>query len=305
MMSMVIKAKGLGRDYDGVNALRDVNLSIEKGRVIALLGPNGAGKTTFLRILMGLLEPTRGKAYVLGSETRYLPGKVVGRIGYMGDSDEPPRWSSLQQIIKLQAGAFAQFDRAFAEKFLTKRGLNLKSLYGSLSRGQKKWIRAALVLASKPELMLLDEPAEGLDPSARQELYDELRDCVSDSEATAVVATHIISDIERIADDVAVINKGQVVVFAQLEDLREQVREVQLKEEEPMPDFGEGIEVLGSKKTSGSVLVWVRCTEEKHDRLKEMSDVIDRMRPIGLETFYMAITEHSKNSTRNGVDEGE
>jgi ABC-2 type transport system ATP-binding protein len=295
MNNIAIRTEGLSRDYGDFRALDKVDLAIENSRVVALLGPNGAGKTTFLRLLMGLLEPAEGKAWVLEADSRALTDQIAARIGYMGDADEPPRCSTIKQLTKLQAGASRDFDREFAKRFMTKRGLSVKSAYGSLSKGQKKWIRAGLVLAGKPDVLLLDEPAEGLDPSARRDLYDELRDHVTDTDATAIVATHIISDIERIADDVAIINRGRIVTYAGLEDLREQVREIQLAEGSKMPEFSNGIEILGSKTAAGAKLVWVRCSDEALVKLEDVLGEKIVILSVGLETFYLAMTEHSED----------
>jgi ABC-2 type transport system ATP-binding protein len=300
MSKIAIRTEGLSRDYGSLRALNNANLTVESERVVALLGPNGAGKTTFLNVLMGLLEPTEGKAWVLGADSRDLPKAVARRIGYMGDRDEPPRWATAKHLIGLQAGASGEFARELAERFLAKRGLGVKSAYGALSKGQKKWVRASLVLAGRPDLLLLDEPAEGLDPSARRDLYDQLRDYVTENDATAVVTTHIISDIERIADDVAVINKGLVVTYAALEDLREQVREIQLENAEAAPQFDDPIEVLGNKAVPGGLLVWVRCPTDAHKTLEQACGKKAVIRSVGLETFYLAMTVHNGIAVKVG-----
>ncbi|MHC4168597.1 MAG: ABC transporter ATP-binding protein [Planctomycetota bacterium] len=303
MSEAAIRTEGLGRDYGRHHALESVNLAIERGRVVALLGPNGAGKTTFLRLLMGLLEPTNGQSWVLESPSRALPGQIAAKIGYMGDADEPPRWSKINQLMRLQAESSAEFDRAFFERSMTARKLDPGSGYGSLSKGQKKWVRAALVLAGRPEVLLMDEPAEGLDPSARQGLYDELRDYVTEGEATAVVATHIIGDIERIADDVAVIDRGHVIAHAALEDLREQVREVQLPADEQMPQFAGSVELLGSRVASDTRLVWVRCALGSLSELEQSLPAGSTVRSANLETFYLALTQHNSNGRDNDAKE--
>ncbi len=294
-MNTIIKTESLGRDYGRVRALDNVNLCIEKGRVVALLGPNGAGKTTFLRLLNGMLEATRGRSEILGVDSRNMPYEVVSRVGYMGDTDQPTCWSTIGQLISLQAGVSEKFDRNFMNQFLDKRGLGLKRSFGSLSKGQKKWVRAGLVLSAGPDVLFLDEPAEGLDPSARVDLYDQLRDYVNESDATAIAATHIIGDIERIADDVAIINHGKIVTYASLEDLREEVREVELGVDEQLPGFGDGVEILGSKKIADVQLVWLRCSQEGQDELERVLGEGRTIRTVSLETFYLAMTEHNGN----------
>jgi ABC-type multidrug transport system ATPase subunit len=150
--------------------------------------------------------------------------------------------------------------------------------------------------------MLMDEPAEGLDPSARQSLYDELRDYVTEGEATAVVATHIIGDIERIADDVAVIDRGHVIAHAALEDLREQVREVQLPADDQMPELPGSVELLGSRVASDARLVWVRCALDESE-LEQSLPAGSTVRSANLETFYLALTQHNSNGRDNDAKE--
>ena len=298
MSDIVIKTTDLCRDYGRFRALDKASLSIEKDRIVALLGPNGAGKTTFLHLVMGLLEPTKGIATVLGADSRKMKKEIVAQIGYMGDGDEPPGWVTAKKLIAMQRESSAAFDRDFIEKFLADRGLPLKKTFGSMSKGQKKWLRAGLVLASKPKILILDEPAEGLDPSARYELYDYLREYITESAATAVVATHIIGDIERIADDVAVIHKGKVITHACLEDLRDEVSEIHLSENELPASISKDFELIGKKEVAGGALFWVRSTKVPHEELKNLLGEHSHVRRVDLQTFYLAITENNHNDAK-------
>lgn len=298
MSDIVIQTTGLCRDYGRFRALDRINLSIEKDRIVALLGPNGAGKTTFLHLVMGLLEPTEGKAAVLGSDSRSMSKQTVAQIGYMGDGDEPPGWVTAKKLIAMQKESSACFDLDFIKKFLSDRGLSLKKSFGSMSKGQKKWLRAGLVLASRPRILILDEPAEGLDPSARYELYDYLREYITESAATAVVATHIIGDIERIADDVAVINNGKVVTHACLEDLRDEVSEIHFSDSELPVTISDNFELIGKKKVAEGGLFWVRSTKLAHEELKNLLGEHSHVRRVDLQTFYLAITENNHNDEK-------
>ncbi len=290
----------LSRDYGRVRALDAMDLQIEPERVVALLGPNGAGKTTLLHILTGLLEPTEGEARVLGENSRALPANAAAALGYMGDADEPGRWATVRELLGVQAGVSRRFDKAVAKEFLGRRGLSAGSRYGSLSKGQKKWVRAALVLGQRPQVLLLDEPAEGLDPSARRELYDDLRDYVTEYGATALVATHIIGDIERIADEVAVVEKGRLLLHGALEDLREQVHEIQLPADEKVPLPGQ---TLGAKTIGETRLTWVRCEGAEVEDLRKMLGERGQMRSVNLETLYLAVTEHRADKVNGGGKE--
>jgi ABC-2 type transport system ATP-binding protein len=294
MKGGAIHAEGLTRDYGRFRALDHVHLTIEPGRVVALLGPNGAGKTTLLRLLLGLLEPTEGRSRLLGGASRALPEAVVSRIGYMGDAEEPPGWATIRSLIDLQADASTHFDREWMKHFLETRGLSPDRTYGSLSKGQKKWVRAGLILAAGTDVLLMDEPAEGLDPSARQDLYDRLREHASQRDATAIVATHVISDIERIADDVALLDRGRLVVHAALEDLREQVRQIELPAGEPAPLWPAGVNVLGRRQDRDVQFIWVQCPPGRETDLESVLPRQAVMRRVGLETFYMTVTQHGR-----------
>ena len=291
MNALAVKTDQLTRDFGRVRALDGLSIDVPPGHVLALLGPNGAGKTTFLKLVMGLIEPTRGQAWVLGAPSRSQPASVSSRIGVVGDGHEPPRWATLRDLEALQAGASPRFDRELFRELCSTRRLLLRSRFAELSKGQKRWALAALAFAARPDLLLMDEPADGLDPSARRGLYDCLRDHVSGTDATAIVSTHIISDIERVADDVAIIDRGKLILHAPLEDLREQVRQVEVPDAVALPDLGPNVIKLGSLYTGEMAMAWVRCTDSDETELRRRAGPDARIRTVGLETLYLAVCE--------------
>lgn len=300
MSEAVIETTNLSRDYCTVRALDSISLTIGGERVVALLGPNGAGKTTLLHVLTGLLEPTEGEAKVSGENSRELSGSVAAALGYMGDVDEPPRWATIRGLVGVQAGVTERFDWDLAMGFLNKKGVKLLSRYGSLSKGQKKWVRAALVLGQRPKVLLLDEPAEGLDPSARRDLYDSLRDYVTEQGATALVATHIIGDIERIADEKAIVDRGRLVLHGALEDFREQVHEIQLPVNDEEPLLGQ---TLGAKIVGDSKLIWIRYAEAELEDVRKMLGGKAQIRSVNLETLYLIMTDNRAEKAGGGSKE--
>jgi len=224
----IIRAENLTRDYRAKRALDNLSMQVAPGRVVALLGPNGAGKSTLLRLLMGLIEPTSGQSWLLGASSRALTQHVLDRVAAMLDGCEPPRWATPKRMMALQADASKSFSRDRAMELIAQHDPLLDTRYGALSRGQKRWVLASLCLATGADVLLLDEPADGLDTASRREVYDLIRDHVNERNATALVTTHIIHDIERVADEVAILNKGQLILHESLDDLRERVREVEL-----------------------------------------------------------------------------
>jgi ABC-2 type transport system ATP-binding protein len=294
MNDPVISIENMCRDFGSVKALDSLNLETTKGSILALLGPNGAGKTTFLRILMGLIEPTSGQARVVGLPAWPYSPQQCGRIAYVGDRCEPPNWAIPAILEDLQAGAAMHFDRTLFRELCARRNIDPCRPYGAMSKGQRRWILTSLVLASKPELILLDEPADGLDPVARRDLYDSLRNYITECDAAAIVATHVIADVERIADDVAIIDAGRLIFSAPLEDLREQVRQVEIPGGTGLPKIDKAISILGSVQSGDTQILWIRHDGLGNDELREKLSANVTIRTVGLETLYLAIAEHRR-----------
>ena len=292
MNDHAVRTVELRRDFGSVRAIDGLNLEISQGSIFLLLGPNGAGKTTLLRILMGLIEPTAGAAYVLGSPARPQPAQVISAVGYVGDRCEPPAWAPLAVLEDLQAGAAESFDRALFRELCRRRELVADRPYGSLSKGQRRWTLVSLALACRPRLILLDEPADGLDPSARRALYDGLRDHVNQNEATAIVTTHVIADVERIGDEVAILDRGRLLLCAPLEDLRDRVRQVEISGGESLPYLGDRTSVLGRVQRGATAIFWIKQDGLSDDELRARLGPRATIRNVDLETLYLALAEH-------------
>ena len=292
MSDHAVRTVELRRDFGAVRALDGLSLDVSKGAILTLLGPNGAGKTTLLRILMGLIEPTGGQAFVLGKPARSQPAGVAGRVAYVGDRCEPPTWATPALLEGVQAGASRSFDKALFREFCKRRSISPTRPYGAMSKGQRRWVLTSLALASRPELILLDEPADGLDPAARKALYDALRDHVNECEATAIVTTHIIADVERIADEVAIIDAGRVILHGPLEDLRDRVRQVEMSGGISSPELVDLASVLGGTRLGEMSILWIRRNGVSDEELLGRLGPDATIRHVGLETLYLAIAEH-------------
>jgi len=289
----LLRAAGLTRMFGTTRALDGVSMEVQPGEVVALLGPNGAGKTTFQRLALGLIAPTSGAIELLGKTARQLAIDGGGLVGSIGDGPEPPKWMTLDMLEDLQAGAGAGFSRQAFRQSCGGKGLQQSQRYGVLSKGQKRWVLSALALAMQPRMVMFDEPADGLDTAARRGLYDELRSFVTRSQAGAVVATHIISDIERIADHVVILRQGKVLLEAPLEDLREWVREIQRPQGEGPVGAAEdsGIRVLARKTAGNTEIRWVWC--ESAQALEALGQRWPSIGTVALEDLYLAVTEHA------------
>ena len=293
MSNDVIVTEHLGRQFGSTHALSDVSLRVARGTVMALLGPNGSGKTTLLKLIRGLIQPTAGSAALLGEDGRALKSGVTSRVACLFEGFVPPKSATVRQLLELQASASGKFDRGMAERWCAKRELPLHRRLGSFSKGQQRWVLLGLALASGAEVLLLDEPADGLDPSARRELYDAIRDHANEHDVTAVVSTHVISDIERVADELLLLRNGRVDLHAGLEELREQVCEVESSVSHPAKSWSGGLMLLGQRETAGARLSWVRTPSGNCEALvKSQLTNSDLVRPVNLETLYLAMTEY-------------
>jgi ABC-2 type transport system ATP-binding protein len=287
-----VRTVGLRRDFGQTRALDGLSLELAQGSILLLLGPNGAGKTTLLRILMGLIEPTAGQAEVLGWPARAQPADVAGQVAYVGDRCEPPAWATLALLKDLQAGASPKFDRVLFHELCRQRELALNRPYGSLSKGQRRWALVSLALACRPQLILLDEPADGLDPAARRSLYDCLRDCVNQSDSSAIVTTHVIADVERIGDEVAILDRGRLLLHGPLEDLRDRVRQLEVEDGDTLPELGETISILGSTRIGTTHILWIKQDGPNDEELSRRLGPRVTIRNVNLETLYLAVAEH-------------
>ncbi|MEM7387688.1 MAG: ATP-binding cassette domain-containing protein [Verrucomicrobiota bacterium] len=275
----LIQTDNLGRRFGSVDALTAVNFELRPGRLVALLGENGAGKSTFLKLVAGFLTPDAG---------RVNPGDDV-RIAAMIDGATPPGVMPPGLLVKLQAEAWPSFDSEKAKEQLASHDIPLKKPFSSLSKGQKAWTLAVLTLSQNTPVVLMDEPADGLDTSSRRALYDTLRDRVNEGETSALVATHIIDDIDRVADEVAVISHGKLILHAELEELREEVREIELPANASTESLKD-LKLIASRTVGDSQLCTVKSPGGEGEIRSLFPDAIT-IQPVRLEKLFLSITK--------------
>jgi ABC-2 type transport system ATP-binding protein len=295
MVDYALETQNLSRDYGSTKALHALDWRVPPGRLTALLGPNGAGKTTLFNVLAGQIAPTEGHAKILGTDCTRDFDTVTGRVASLLDTHEPPIWATVNELLRLECEAMPNFNADHARALFDGRGIDAKKRYEALSKGQRRWVRASLALASGAEVLLLDEPADGMDPEARRLLYDALRDLVNDQGVSVVVATHIIHDIERVADDVAILRRGELLLHDSLEELRERVREVEM-EGEPPPEGLHDATVLQSMGHEGGTRLLLRMDNGDRE-LKQLFGQHLEMRPVNLESLYLSLTTSASGDT--------
>lgn len=217
MANELIICDKLSKRYGPVEALRDVDLTIESGRIVGLLGPNGSGKTTLIKILCSLLQKTSGEVTVDGE----APGKYTKSIiSYLPDKPYFADWMRARDILDLFEDFYSDFDRAKAEAMCVALGIQTNQRIKSMSKGTKEKMQLILVMARKAKVYLLDEPIAGVDPAARDFILDTILKNYNES-GTVIISTHLITDIERVLDEVIFLQNGVVVKHDTVDNIRE------------------------------------------------------------------------------------
>lgn len=214
----VIETSGLGKRYGGTWALRECTLSIPAGQVVALVGPNGAGKTTLLNVAIGLVSPSAGGVTVLGG---LAPGSPAALDGIAFVAQDVPLYKNLSasDMLHLTHNLNRFFDTASAETRLVELGVPLKRKAGRLSGGQQAQLALTLALARRPRLLLLDEPMAMLDPVARHDFMAAVMTAVADDGVSVVMSSHVLAELERVADYLVLISNGSVQVAGEVDEL--------------------------------------------------------------------------------------
>ena len=218
-MTAAIRTESLTKHFGEVVALEGLDLEVRTGEVMGFLGPNGAGKTTTTRLLLDLLRPTRGRAEVLGRDTRVDALEVRARTGYLpGDLALPERWTT-HELLAFHGRLRGGLDRGHADQLADRLGLDPTRPLGDLSRGNRQKVGIVQAFVSRPELLILDEPSSGLDPLVQRELLDLVREVREDGR-TVFFSSHVLSEVERVADRVAIIREGRLLLVDDVANLK-------------------------------------------------------------------------------------
>ncbi|QEG42319.1 ABC transporter ATP-binding protein [Roseimaritima ulvae] len=218
-----IVARGLTRYYGRTAVARELNFVVPRGSVTALLGLNGAGKTTTIRMLMGLLAPTRGHSSVLGCDSQRLQPDQRAKIGYMVEGHYLLPWMRVGDYAGYSSAGYSFWDSKLFNAIVREFGIEPSMRAGRLSRGQRAGVSLALTLAGDPELLILDDPALGLDPVSSRALNETLLQFAGRDDRTILLSSHSLNDVERVADRVLVMVDGKLKVDAALDEFTRRV----------------------------------------------------------------------------------
>ncbi|MCX7552973.1 ABC transporter ATP-binding protein [Marinicella sp. S1101] len=229
-MSQILTAQNVNKKFGNFQALKDVNISIDKGKIVGLIGPNGAGKTTLLKSVLGL-DSCDGDLRVLGIDPFKKRDELMKEICFIADVAVLPKWIKVSQLLSFTEDTHPNFSIEQAKAFLKKTKVNMDHKVKELSKGMTAQLHLAIVMSIDAKLLVLDEPTLGLDILFRKQFYDNLLNDYFDNERTIIITTHQVEEIEHILTDVVFIREGEIVLDANMEELNESYFEVMVSQE--------------------------------------------------------------------------
>lgn len=217
----VISVTELSCRFGSKKALDEVTLHVPRGCVFGLVGENGAGKTTLIKHLLGLLQARTGRVRVLGKDPVADPVGVLSRVGYLSEYRDLPAWMRVDELLNYTRAFYPNWDTRYAGELREQFGLDPAQRVRSLSQGQQAKAGLLLALAFRPELLLLDEPSSGLDPVVRRDILEAIIRTVAEDGRTVFFSSHLLDEVERVSDQLAMICQGRIVLCGRLDDIKQ------------------------------------------------------------------------------------
>jgi len=267
----VVEIRRVSRSFGERLALDDVSLVIPRGGVFGIIGSNGAGKTTLIKHLLGLLKAQTGVVRVFGHDPVENPVATLGRIGYLSEDRDLPAWMRVGELMGYTQAFFPTWDEAYAQELREMFDLDPKATVGKLSRGQKARAGLLVALAHRPELLVLDEPSSGLDPVVRRDILAAIIRTIADEGRTVLFSSHLLDEVERVADEVAILHQGRLVLKAPMDEIKDTHRRVTLRFTAPVD---QPPRLVGTLSTAGGGAEWTYVCRGDSEQLRRAAEAI-------------------------------
>jgi ABC-2 type transport system ATP-binding protein len=253
-------------------ALDDVSLNVPQGIVMGLIGENGAGKTTLIKHVLGLLKAKEGGVRVFGLDPVRDPVGVLGRIGYLSETRDLPEWMRIGELMRYSRPFYPNWDQTYAEELRETFELDSLQKIKTLSKGQRARTALLIALAHRPDLLLLDEPSTGLDPIVRRDIISAIIRTIAEEGRTVLLSSHLVDEVERVADSVAIMHQGQMVLTDSVNNIKETHHLLTLRFDEPQAGAPQ---LPGALSCVGGPLEWTFLCNGQIDQLKDAARTLD------------------------------
>ncbi len=296
----VVELQSVSRQFGATRALDNVSVRVPEGIVFGLVGTNGAGKTTLIKHVMGQLRAMRGKVSVFGLDPATHPTEVLSRIGYLSETGELPEWMRVRELLRFMRGFYPGWDESYADSLLGTFELSRDTKVTELSKGQRARLGLILALAPRPKLIVLDEPSSGLDPLVRRDILRAIIRTIAEEGRTVVFSSHLLDEVERVADHVAIIDRGSIIQNDDLASLKASFHRVVLRFDTPVRDRPT---IDGCFNWQGGERQWSAYYCGAYQQIEEKirrsgAEVIDHQAPTLAEIFLALVdSRHSDIGT--------
>ncbi|MCR5728359.1 MAG: ABC transporter ATP-binding protein [Lachnospiraceae bacterium] len=301
----MIKVENVTKTFDGFKALDEINLNVEKGSVYGLVGPNGAGKSTIIRHLTGIYKQDSGRITIDGQEV-FDNADVKKRIAYIPDDLYFFLNSDINDMAKFYKGVYENFNMERFEKLLSViTTIDRKKTIRKMSKGMQKQAAFILAMCQMSDIMILDEPVDGLDPVMRRQIWSLMMQDVTERQVTVLVSSHNLRELEDVCDTVGIMNQGKMLMERSLFSMQDGITKLQVAfREDKMPvmneDSIEGFKLLNSQKSGSVYTMIVKCSE------KEIKDKLSKYEPLLLDSIPLTLEEifiHELGGEHYGIKE--
>jgi ABC-2 type transport system ATP-binding protein len=231
----IVAVTHLSRRFGTTAALQDVSVTVSRGSFFGLVGENGAGKSTLLKHLLGLWRADTGTVRVFGQDPVTDPVPVLGRIGYLSEQPDLPGWMRVAELLRYTQAFYPRWDETYAEQLREQFGLDPDARVRTLSKGQRARLGLIAAEAHRPDLLILDEPSSGLDPMVRRDILEAIIRTVTDEGRTVIFSSHLLDEVERVSDHLAMLHQGTLRFCAPLDVIKARHRRIALQFERPQP----------------------------------------------------------------------
>jgi len=287
---IALRMEAVSKRYDHKRVLDELSLDVPTGSVLGLLGKNGQGKTTLLKCALGLVRPDSGVLTVLHEPANDLSAAAKARIGYVPQEITLYPWMRAAQLIDYMSAFYPNWNSALVSKLMSEWELNPQDRVGKMSVGTRQKLAIILALAHEPDLLMLDEPAASLDPLARREFLKAVLSVAADGARTVVFSTHITSDLERVANRVAILRDGKIVFDGEMDELKDSIKRLHVSSSRALPLALDVPGAVRVKVDGNEALMSVRnVSEQMLDDLRRQHDASVRVEDLNLEDIFLEV----------------
>ena len=290
MNSAHLSAEKLGKSYGRKRVLDDLSFAVQPGDVVGVLGKNGAGKTTLLELMLGFTPASTGAVRIFGHDSYRMPADAKARVGFVPQQDELLSPLSAGDQIRLIASFYKEWDQGLIDRLCSEWSVDPKARVRSMSVGERQKLSILLALGHRPDIVILDEPVASLDPIARRQFLEQIVEVASDGQRSVVFSSHIVSDIERLANRIWILKEGRFYWNGDLDSLKESFVRVHIRGERPLPaQLAIPHAVTVRRQDAHAVAIVSDWNERVQEAIESATGAIVEVETLSLEEIFVEL----------------